>query len=157
MLDKIFGGKEGFKQTSSFSSTIAERRCEIQIIIIIDSSGKGVFSYVPETSKIHVDESLVSMFISAINNFSQEIFNQESNPSIVVDHGSLSILVESKEEFCVAVIGRNPNEELKKAVLATLEFVNLFYKDIDFSIGDNNFEMDMHLFVKQRFRKFIES
>lgn len=135
---------------------MAERKCEIHVIIVIDSSGKGVFSYVPESSKIHVDESLVSMFISAINNFSQEIFNQDTNPSIVVDHGNLSIMVESKEKFCVAVIGKNPNEGLKKAVLGTLEFVNLFYKDVDFSVGDNNFEKDMHLFVKQRFRKFIE-
>lgn len=157
MLNKIFGLKDGWKDTSGFHKALAEKRCEIQVIIIIDSTGKGVFSYVPEKAKVHVDESLVSMFIAAINNFSQEIFNQDSNPTIVVDHGNLSIVVESKGEFCVAVIGKNPNEEVRNSVLDTLHFVNMFYRDVDFSIGDNNFEKDMHLYIKQRFRKFIES
>ncbi len=157
MLSKIFGSKDIAESKSMFEKVYQENKCEIDVIIVIDSTGKGVYSYVPNNSKAKVDESLISMFISAINNFSQEIFDKNSNPSINVMHGELGIQVESKENYCIAIIGRNPNEELRKTILEALDYVNTFFGDFDASYENEAFDKNLHLFMKQKFSKFIGS
>ncbi len=153
MLNKFFKAKS---ELPSYRDKLKQIGCRVDIIIIADSTGKAVFSYIPSNSEIEIDESLISMFISAISSFSQEVFNDEKSSSIVVSHGLRSIAIESNSEFCVAVLGKNLDINLKLKLNNILGYVTEFYgaQNIEDCM---HFEKNVHLFVKNQFSEYIPS
>ena len=111
------------------STTHVER---VESIMVMDNAGFLLGSFTSE-SKINqeTDNALISMFISAISNFSKELFKRNDGASIMINRGEYLISLESNNRICVAFIGQYDPNRLYKKLGVLLREIEKLYAQVD--------------------------
>jgi len=100
--------------------------------MVMDNAGFLLGSFTSE-SKINqeTDNALISMFISAISNFSKELFKRNDGASIMINRGEYLISLESNNRICVAFIGQYDPNRLYKKLGVLLREIEKLYAQVD--------------------------
>jgi hypothetical protein len=133
-----------YKKINSFTQK------QIDSIIVMDNNGYTLSNYAPNHNKDIPDNSLVSMFISAITNFSKELFDQEEYSSIKICKGDYIISIVSNLRFCAAFVGKYEADLIEYKMNQLLLMIDSMYVNIEDPRKVDN-ELNIFNLIKQQF------
>lgn len=105
----------------------SSKQDQIYSILVIDPNGCLLGFHNRENNSL--DENLVAMFISALSNFSKELFNKENEGVINVNRGKHTIYLVSNEKLCTAMIGEKISVEYQDKLHKLLNSIDNLYKN----------------------------
>ena len=135
MFARLFGRKSS-PIVPTYNPSLQKREKvhphSIETVMVMDNAGFLLGSYTPdEADEKETDDALISMFISAISNFSKELFKRNDGASITVNRGEYVISLESNHRICVAFIGQYDPNLLYSKLRKLLAKIDALYKKYD--------------------------
>ncbi len=116
---------KGVKEETHISEIDDEQK--LIYLLVILPSGLPCYSFIFKETDIHEDELLVAGLIDAIQKFSSTI-SQKKGVFRMLEHSDCIILLESREEYTVALFTENFSYDLKNKLI---EFANKVVKSIE--------------------------
>ena len=116
---------KGVKEETHISEIDDEQK--LLYLLVILPSGLPCYSFIFKETEIHEDELLVAGLIDAIQKFSSTI-SQKKGVFRMLEHSDCIILLESREEYTVALFTENFSYDLKNKLI---EFASEVVKSIE--------------------------
>ncbi len=116
---------KGVKEETHISKIDDEQK--LLYLLVILPSGLPCYSFIFKETEIYEDELLVAGLIDAIQKFSSTI-SQKKGVFRMLEHSDYIVLLESREEYTVALFTENFSYDLKKKLI---EFANEVVKSIE--------------------------